>query len=72
MELEALINKCISKKDNNKEFALWFLSEDGDHSWKAAIGNDCVHVMLGEVDGEVSAYGATALEAVRNLFKAIP
>jgi hypothetical protein len=72
MELEALINKCISKKDNNKEFALFYLGEWDGKEWRAEIGNPSSHVMLGEIGGEVSAEGDTALEAVQKLFEVIP
>jgi hypothetical protein len=57
--LREAIMVAISKKSGNTEFALF---HDNGH-WQAVIGNTCVHVSLGESEGEHSSGWHTTPEA---------
>lgn len=72
-DLASLIAACIDKKSGDKEFALFYFAwDDGeDDSWHARIGNPCKVVMLGEVNGDFEADGATPEEAVSKLLAVI-
>lgn len=69
MTLDEKISACIAlyKGAGDNDFALSYLEGGSAPPWHAEIGNTCRHVKLGEAEGEYSAWGQTADEAVSNL-----
>lgn len=64
MTLTDLIQKAVSLKQGDTDFALFFHHGGG---WTAMIGNTCKYVLIGESDPEFSAHGDTAEQAVQDL-----
>lgn len=67
-DLNQLIAACLMKKSGDKDFALFhYFDGNGKSWWRAAIGNTCSHVSLGESDGEIETTGESAVDVVAKL-----
>ena len=64
MNIEKQIKEIIKLKPDNKELAIFY---DGESEWMMSLGNKSVHVMLGEVEGEINVTGDSIEDVMFNM-----
>jgi hypothetical protein len=68
-EVEKALVSLSEIKRGDQELALFYLPHD--RSWRMDIGCPSPHVMLGEVDGDITVQGETLIQVIKQALIAL-